>query len=77
MSLFFLLNLQCRQDGIILEKDVYTCVTWQRRNNWPGDKSPKIRLTMLLGRNLAGDFKLKSVLIYQAENPKVLMVKIN
>ncbi|CAK9801718.1 Tigger transposable element-derived protein 1 [Anthophora plagiata] len=41
----------------------------------PGYKPSKNQLTLLLGGNLAGDLKLKPLLVYQAENPRALKEK--
>ena len=50
----------------------YKTCHYTRENSTPGFRASEDRLTFFLKVNVAGDFKLKPVLTYQSENPKVL-----
>ncbi|XP_066963262.1 tigger transposable element-derived protein 1-like [Macrobrachium rosenbergii] len=62
-------------EAILMTKfSVWTCMPSRtyisKEKTPPGHKVGKERLTLLLGINASGDFKLKPLLVYLAENPR-------
>ena len=43
-----------------------------KKRTMPGFKAAKDRLTLMLLGNASGDFKLKPLIVYRAENPQAL-----
>lgn len=65
-----LLNVD--ETGLFMGKKCHKKRTSAVKINMPGFKASKDRLTLLLGGNMSGDFELKLVLVYCAQNPRAL-----
>nr|KAF6463386.1 tigger transposable element derived 1 [Molossus molossus] len=61
----------CDETGLFWKKMPKRTYITQEEKSLPGHKPMKDRLTLLLCGNASGDFKLKPLLVYHSENPRV------
>lgn len=60
------------ETAIYWKKMPDNCYIGRLEKSFPGFKYSKDRMTIMLGGNAAGDFRLKPLLVYRNENPKAL-----
>ncbi|XP_028575874.2 uncharacterized protein LOC114592144 isoform X1 [Podarcis muralis] len=61
----------CDETGLFWKKMPKRTYITEEEKSLPGHKPMKDRLTLLLCANASGDFKLKPLLVYLSENPRV------
>lgn len=61
----------CDETGLFWKKMPNRTYITQEEKGLPGHKPMKDRLTLLLCGNASGDFKVKPLLVYHSENPRI------